>query len=331
MNMRVIITLFFFACNAARAAMVTGVLINATRDSSAIPSATVRLQQMDGSSHIPVAVAETVTNGRGEFRFNIADVDSSATYFAAVDHQGVRYFSQALDLASGSASLFVYDSTHSAADVQALMHHVIITDLGDGVQCREIRVLSNPTNKTIVDVFRDAASTALFRFHLPADAINFTPLSDPELVRQDHFVIDRGVFLPGTKTVSFSYEMAMPQKILDIGIHATHAARTFDLFIQGQNLAIASQQLIDRGTFDIRGTAHRRHGAADIDAGATIHFQIRRVGGSGNPSPLPAIIVTSVILLFSLAVNLLRKRENATPAKPANELRRRKSKSRAKR
>ncbi|MBN1559256.1 hypothetical protein JW998_03355 [candidate division KSB1 bacterium] len=331
--MRVIATMFaLLACSSMRAATVTGVLINATRDSSVVPAATIHLLAMTAQSNFPAFIAATTTNNRGEFRFNIAGVESSATYFAAVDHEEVRYFSEGVDLSAKGAvdiSLAVYDSTHSTADVHALMHHLIIEDLGDRVKFREIRVLHNPKGKTITHAFVDEQmGAALFQFLLPAGAINFASQSGSELTQHLNYALDRGVFLPGSKTVSYAYEIAMPQKSLDVAIHATHAAQTVDLFIRGDNLVIESQQLIDKGMFDIRGALHHRYGAADIDAGATIRFRMQRVGRASNaPSPAPAIIVTSVFLVLATAVSILRRKKTA-PREPSAG--RQQSKSRTK-
>ncbi len=301
------------------AATINGRVVNATHDSSGVASIQVHLQKMTQQQQIPAEVTATETNNRGQFRLSLDENDAAATFFAAVDFQGVRYFSDGFELtnAPGDLAVVVYDSTHSAAGVEAFMHHIIIDDFGDVLQFRETRVLSNPGNKAITEaVLEEHIGPALFQFHLPAGAVNFTPLSarsNEELIQHGHYAIDRGIFLPGNKTVSFGYELPMGGNTLPLVINVTHEARTFDLFLGSDNIRIDSPQLTDNGKFDIRGKSYHRYGVANVAAGTDIQFTVRRIGKAAHEqSPTLAITLTAALLFIGLAIGYTRKEKSTS-------------------
>ncbi len=312
--MRFFYTLFFtimlsFAANGA--SVISGRVINATQDSAALPAAEVLLQKATSNS-APLPVAQTITSRQGIFRFSLDRVDVSATYYIASDFQGVRYFSDAVKLEQGKSidvDLTVRDSTHSTKGVEAFMHHIMINDNGAILQFRETHVLNNPGDKTITQAFVDeTVGPALFKFPLPPMAQNFQPISTHDLIKEGHYVYDRGVFLPGKKTLAFAYQMPMHKKQLPVTIHIPQTARTFDIFVGSDNIVVNSEQLQDYGKFNIRGTQYHRYGAANVDAGAAIKFTIRRAGPEMPPqSPTLALTLTAGLLLISVAYSLSQK------------------------
>jgi hypothetical protein len=317
--------------SAAASAQISGRIVNATRDSSGVSAVTVRLQKMTSGSQMPVEVEETTTNSRGNFRFKVQGDDQTATFFAAVDFQGVRYFSEGAQLAEGSENdltLVVYDSTHSADNVEAFMHHIIVDDFGDVLQFRETRVLNNSSNKTITEaIVEEHIGKALFRFRLPKGATNFTPLSsrtNDEIVQHGQYAIDRGIFTPGNKTISFGYEIAMPGQNIPLTFSTTHPTKAFDFFVSSENIVIDAPQLTDHGPFDIRGKRYFRYGSPNLQSGAKIELVIRRVGKPPRElsSTLP-IGLTAALLLLGLSIAFLRK-EKPTIGTTSNELRQQK-------
>lgn len=321
--------IFFLMCAVAlssqAATIVNGRVLNATHDSTGVAAITVHFQKMTSQQQMPVELTTSVTNNRGAFRVEVSDIDAAATYFAAVDFQGVRYFSDGVQLGTGSPdfSVVVYDSSHSAAGVDAFMHHIIIDDFGDVLQMRETRVLSNPGNRAITEaVVEEHIGPALFQFRLPAGALNFTPLSshsEGELIQHGQFAIDRGIFLPGNKTISFGYELPMQNKSLPVSINVTHAAKTFDIFVSSDNIKIDSPQLTDNGPFEIRGTKYHRYGATNVSAGADIQFNVRRIGRADHEqSPTVAIALTAALLVIGLAVGFSQKDKKASTSKTSD-------------
>lgn len=314
--------------SATTSTMISGRVVNATKDSSGVASVTVNLQKLTSENQMPVQVQEATTNKRGNFRFDVQNADQTATFFAAIDFQGVRYFSQGVQLAEGSANdltLVVYDSTHSTDKVEAFMHHIIVDDFGDVLQFRETRVLNNPGKKTITEALvEEHIGKALFRFRLPEGAMNFTPLSartSDEIVQHGPYAIDRGIFTPGNKTISFGHEIPMPEQNLPLTFSTAHPTKSFDLFVSSENIVIDAPQLTDHGPFDIRGTRYFRYGSPNVDADTKIEMIIRRVGTAPHEqsSTLP-IALTAAVLLLGLFVAFLRKEKPAVET-PSPDLR----------
>ncbi|MBN1480949.1 hypothetical protein EH223_00580 [candidate division KSB1 bacterium] len=323
----ILILLSAIAHSAEAAFTISGRVINATHDSSAVSSATVHLQSLTTADQMPFEVAETQTNRGGEFSFQISESDEATTFFAAIDFQGVRYFSNGIQQTERSIenlSLVVYDSTHSSAQVEAFMHHIIIDDFGETVQLRETRLLNNPGTKTITETFVDEhIGQALFKFHLPPGVVNFQPLStrsNGEIVQHGHYAIDRGILLPGTKTISFGYELPIPQQHLALTFNAAHRTRTFDIFSSSESIIIESPQLTDYGPIDIQGKTFHRYGLPNVAAGSSISLSVRRVSKAAHEqSSTLAIILTAALLTVAVAVSLVRK-EHRKPSQTAPDL-----------
>ena len=300
-----------------RATELDGIVLNASNDSTTVPGAKIFLQQLAPDAQAPTQIAETISAQNGTFSFELDAVNITSTYYISTDFQGVRYFSDGLSLTakqSLSVKLVVHDSTHSADGVDAFMHRIIIADLGNALQIRETHVLNNPRGKTITQTLQDeTVGPALFKFRVPAGATNFSPISAhsaQEMVQEGDYVFDRSIFLPGQKTISFSYEIAMSQKQSIIKANAAHNARTFDVFIGSKNLSVESDQLEDYDMFSISGTQYRRYGASNVDAGTDITFTVKRSGASvPQQTPTVALAVTSVLLLVGLFWTLNKKQQ----------------------
>ncbi len=319
------ILLIFLSISLMAQSTISGRVVNGTHDSTAVSQAMILFQKMTPDAQMPEDVTETVTNRNGRFQVTVDSPELQATYFAATDFDGVRYFSDGINLPAEATDMtvVVYDSTHSTAGVDAFMHHIIIDDLGNALQFRETRVLNNPGDKTITSAFvEEHIGEALFSFHLPAGAMNFAPLSAQvgnELITHGHYVIDRGIFLPGNKTVSFAYEIPMQGKSVNLSLRTTHPTRTFDLFVSSDNIEISSPQLTDHGAFTIRGTEYDRYGVTEVPAGTNIPVTIRRVGASPTEqSPVLTITLTALLLILGLSYSFSRRKSSASQASDTN-------------
>lgn len=294
--------------------LIRGQLVNASHDSAAIAGYPVSLQKMTEQSHVPEMVSDTQTDQRGFFDFT-ATITDSVSYFISTDFQDVRYFSDAINSKQNLqqiVALTVYDSTHSTSSVSGLMHHLIIDDLGQTLQFRETQVLQNSSNKTITQAISDDhVDAALFKFSIPTIAISFQPLSSRtagEFEQHGHFVYDKGIFLPGNKTISYAYEIPLQRKTVAISITPVHNTRTFDIFLSNENIIIESDQLVNHGPFNIRGTQYFRYGIENANAGTPIRFSLSR-SKSSSLSPYFTIILTALFLGLALSYGLIKNKK----------------------
>jgi hypothetical protein len=314
---------FLFPEKSVGQAIFHGVVINASQDSVAIARLTVYLLQMQ-SEEGPATEAQTTTSAQGRFQFVIAKADTAATYLAAADYQAVRYYSDGVKFSgspsSQNASIVVYDTTHTADAIRTMMHHLIIEDAGETIVLRETRILNNSGNKTIMSVMGDSLTgESTFRFSLPFTARNVAPVSSgmgDDLVSLGHFVYDKGVVPPGNRQVSYSYEIPWQRDAATVSIDISQPTRTFDVFISNPQLNFASEQLQDEGPFVIRGVSYRRYGTQNLSAGSQIRFVVSR-SSQAKETPMPAILVTAVILLGGLLFALSKTKSGLT--EPTND------------
>jgi len=307
------------------AAEISGRVVNASQDSSGVTGATVLLQRVTAST--PTPLAKTETDHRGEFRLVVNDLTPPFLFYLAVDFSGVRYVSDEFSLTDSrnvNITLTVHDTTHSTEGVDAFMHHIFIDHHGRSLLIRESHILNNPGTKTIINSMTDNnLGPALFKFRLPPGAFNFQPLSAPsshELTRNGDTVLDRGVLIPGKKTISFAYEIPMMHKQLHISAHVPHSARTFDLFLGSKNLAVTSSQLEDYGPFIISGEEYHRYGASNVDADSEIPFTIKKRGiQTPQQTPTLALTVTATLLLIGLILSAGGKQGEKTAKKTARK------------
>lgn len=294
---------------------IRGRIINASRDSAAVASIQVHLQKIRSNDTAPTEIQQTRSLSSGKYRFIVQNIDSLSTWFAAVDYQGVRYYSNGIDWRDNRRPLHqdivVYDSTHSSADVSELMHHIFIDNLGRTIRFRESHVLNNAGKKAITNAIHNQhIGNATLQFELPQTAINFVPTSSRaagEIVRHGRFVFDKTIMLPGNKQVSYSYEIPLRGETIAVSLTIDHPSQTFNLFISDPNITLLSSQLTDNGPFSIRGTNYHRYGLNNVAKGSRISFMLRRAGGEDNQTPTKTVMLTVVLLVLALVIGFTRK------------------------
>ncbi len=317
MRILFIILVFLFTINHCGFAqyVVTGQVINASRDSTAVSDMPVLLAKMTPQANQPVILDTTKSAVNGHYRFQFENKDENATYFTAGDYTGVRYYSNSAEFANGNAQtvLVVHDITHSADKVTTFMHHIIVDDMGESVHFRETHVLNNPGNATITHVFEHPdAGAALFEFPLPACARHAEPVAPQapgELVAESGNVIDRGIMPPGNRQVTYTYECPWQKNSVRISATIRRPTRSFDVFIANPHVTVFSEQLKDLGDFQIRGHNYHRYGIRTPDPGLAVPFELRR-SGKHLQSPYPAILLTAGLLALGLVASYIQRKNN---------------------
>ena len=313
------ITIFILYAVSQHAALaayrIQGRIINASRDSAAVAAIQVHLQKIKSNDTVPTELLQTQSLSSGKYRFTVQNIDSASTWFAAVDYQGVRYYSNGINWKDNRHTqhqdIVVYDSTHSSADVSEFMHHIFIDNLGRTIRFRESRVLNNPGKKAITNAIHNQhIGNATLQFELPQTAINFVPTSSRaagEIIRHGQFVFDKTIMLPGNKQVSYSYEIPWRGETMPVSFTVEHPSRTFNLFISDPNITLVSSRLTDNGPFSIRGITYHRYGLNNMAKGSKISFMLRRAGGEHKQSATMAITLTIFLLVLALVIGYTRK------------------------
>jgi len=314
MKIKSFVALFIFLASLSQAGTATfsGRILNGTRDSSGVAGQSVALQVFKVDAHAPQEMARVASQANGGFSFSIPAVDTSAHYLATTEYQGVAYYSDPAHFADSpqfTGDIVLFDSTHSAADVVGLMHHLFLQDAGEALAVRETRVLNNPANKTIIDAISDGHEHGgILRIELAPWTQNITPIAGrfgSDLLVHDNVIYDVGVFEPGNRQLSFAYDLAWRKDRATLVVKVDHMTRSLDFFIGDQGLTLQGEGLNDYGPFNIRGTAYHRYGLADVPAGTRLQLQVQRQTIASETLP-PYLTLLAAFALLLLGISIAR-------------------------
>lgn len=300
--------------------LIQGRALNGSADSSGIAGVELLLQKMAHGHDAGGAMEEpsrTLSASGGLFRFTVSQPDSTINYFLSADYQGARYFSELITLQPGSSRLItqivVFDSSNSHAALSTLMHHIFVQDAGEFVSVREMHMLSNPLQKTILNALHDTHEpNATLAFRLPAGSRNVNTLGpDPdELSVHGQTVYFMGILEPGTRQVGYTYEIPWQNDQADLTITAATASRSVDFFLLAAEQVHAINGLTDQGPFTIRDKTFRRYGSQNVQPGQPVQILLQRQSAqSVREHPYYAVAVTAGLLLLAMISVGLKKKQ----------------------
>ncbi len=153
----------------------------------------------------------------GTFLFTDVPFDANLRYAVMAIYDGVTYFSDTVpvDITSMQVALEVpvYESTTDLASVQVDQMHVVFNFAEDGLETKEIYILSNSGDRTVKDVYKlEGDKPATFKFPLPfgADYIFFKPGDQDRFVKFNGGFADTYPILPGTKSAQIMVSYMVP-------------------------------------------------------------------------------------------------------------------------
>ena len=153
----------------------------------------------------------------GTFIFADVPFDASVQFAVMATFDGVTYYSDVTpaDMQSLKVALNVpvYETTQDLANVQVDQMHVLFEVSRDGLETRELYVLSNLGERTVKAVY-DLGNDqfAALRFPLPVDAdyIFFQPDDKDRFVKQDGGFADTYPIPPGTQSAQLMVSYLIP-------------------------------------------------------------------------------------------------------------------------
>ena len=184
---------------------------------------TVVAEEMDVMLHIldqdlaDAGMLHGQSQSDGTFLFTDVAFDEQLQYAAMTAYDGVTYFSETTpaDMNSMQVALDVpvYESTSDLAGVQVDQMHVLFNFAEDGLETKEIYILSNSGERTVKDVYKlEGDKSATFKFPLPsgADFIFFKPDDQDRFVKFDGGFADTYPILPGTRSAQIMVNYLVP-------------------------------------------------------------------------------------------------------------------------
>ena len=153
----------------------------------------------------------------GTFLFTDVPFDANLQYSVMAIYYGATYFSDPapVDMTSMQVTLEVpvYESTSDLAGVQVDQMHVLFNFAEDGLETKEIYVLSNTGKRTVKGVYKlEGDRPATLKFPLPpgADYIFFKPDDQERFVKFDGGFADTYPILPGTQSAQIMVSYLTP-------------------------------------------------------------------------------------------------------------------------
>jgi len=297
--------------------LIQGQALNGSQDSSAVSGLHIVLQRMTPETGLAEKTADLLSGRDGRFECTVPQPDSTAHYFITSEHQGARYYSELMTVDASSrripTRIVIFDSCRSASRIVTLMHHVIVEDNGSALLVREMRMLSNPLNRTILAAVQDEhESAATLMLQLPPAARGFTPEhANPDVFAlHGHTVYFKGALEPGSHQVSFTYELPWQDGRADLTVIAATATRSLDFFVADAGQVASTDRLLDHGPFTIRDRTFARYGSRDVPAGQALQIRFQRPSQpDSDEHPYYALGLTGGLLLVALAIYELKKRD----------------------
>jgi len=195
---------------------VMGTIINQNTGTAVAEELDVMLHILDQDS-TEAGMVHGKSQSNGTFLFTDVAFDEQLQYAVMATYDGVTYFSDTVpvDMTSMQVALEVpvYESTSDLANIQVDQMHVLFNFAEDGLETKEIYILSNTGERTVKDVYKlDGDISAALKFPLPssADYIFFKPDDQDRFVKFDGGYADTYPILPGTQSAQIMVSYLVP-------------------------------------------------------------------------------------------------------------------------
>ena len=229
----------------------------------------------------------------GTFAFANIPFESNLQFLMMATFQGVTYSSEVtpVDLTSMKINIDVpvYETTRELTGVQIDQMHVMFDFAEDGLDTKEIYVVSNSNERTVKEAFQvDEQHLATLKFPLPVDAdyIFFKPDEQDRFIKFGGGFADTNPLLPENHSTQFMVSYMVPY------IGAREYTYTAPVNVAQINFLIPDQSGISLQGSGLMGpesmtlennTSYKVYSYAGLNAGQSVSISIR-----GNPNAQPA-------------------------------------------
>jgi hypothetical protein len=290
---------------------VTGTIVNQNTGKIVAEELDVMLHILD-QDFADAGMLHGKSQSDGTFLFTDVPFDANWQYAVMAIYDGAAYFSDPspVDMTSMQVTLEVpvYESTSDLAGVQVDQMHVLFNFAEDGLETKEIYVLSNTGERTVKDVYKlEGDKPATLKFPLPpgADYIFFKPEDQDRFVKFDGGFADTYPILRGTKSaqiivsylVPFSdgvtYSYTTPLSIVLMNFLIEEDA---NVFLQGKGLAGPDQMTLTDGK------SYLIYSYSNLKAGQTIEVSFTgQTSNAGRKAKEPAIPLAGSAAFLGIA------------------------------
>lgn len=304
--------------------VVTGTIINQNTGKAVAEQLDVMLHVLD-QNYAEMGMLHGQSSSDGTFLFSDAPFDANLQYAVMATFEGVTYFSDVVPVDTSSLQVNVdvpvYESTSDPSNVQVDQMHVLFNFAEDGMETKEIYILSNAGERTVKDVYQlDTGRTATLEFPLPSDAdfIFFKPDDQDRFVKLDGRFADTYPLLPGTGSAQImtnylvpytngrTYNYTAPLNIVSVNFLVEEE---LNVTLQGEGLAGPERMTLDDGkSYLVYSYAHLRTGES-LNITFTGNGETNKSAGSSVP-PLAMGVAVLGLALMGFGIWWWRKPDN---------------------
>ena len=284
---------------------VMGTIINQNTEDVVAEQLDVMLHVLD-QNYAEAGMLHGQSSPDGTFLFADAPFDGGLQYAVMATFDGVTYYSDIVpaNMTSMQVSVDVpvYESTPDLTDVQVDQIHVLFNFAEDGMETKEIYILSNTGKRTVKDVYRLGEDMiATFTFPLPSDAdfIFFKSDDQDRFIKLDGGFADTYPILPGAGSAQImvnyltpfsngrTYTYTAPLNILSMNFLIDDES---NVTIQGQGLAEPERMTLDDGK------SYLVYSHANLGAGESLQISFVGDSAKANGGAVPPLIAGVAVL-----------------------------------
>ncbi len=302
------------AGTATPSGVVTGTIVNRSQGGSIPPELELMVHVWDQTSDKGMFHGKSQPDGT--FRIENVPLEAGSEYLVMAVYNDITYNSQPVTFESGNSLNIdapIYDSTTDLSQVQVDQMHVLFSFAPDGLDVKQVYLLSNLGDRTIKGgIPLNDGSLASLKFPLPdsADYIFFEPDSDRErFVKFAGGFADKDALLPGEQSgqLMVSYLLPYTQNMpftytapLDIKLLSFLIPKDEGITITGADLAKPQITTLQNGS------TYLVYSYPELPAGNTLSLSISGSpkSGAGDDSPARSSRITlgigGIILGFAM-------------------------------
>jgi hypothetical protein len=220
----------------------------------------------------------------GTFVFPDVPFDANLQFSVMATFDGVTYFSDTLpaDTTSMQVSIKVpvYETTKDLAAVQVDQMHVLFEFSLDGLETKELYIISNTGERTVKDVYDLGDDKfAVLQFPLPEDAdyIFFKPEDQDRFVKLNGAFADTYPILPGDQPAQIMTSYLLPYSGERVYTYTApvNTARINFLLPDQAGVSLNGSGLIGPESTTLQdGTSYQVYSYSDLKAGQTLSVTI---------------------------------------------------------
>ena len=220
----------------------------------------------------------------GTFVFPDVPFDANTQFAVMATYDGVSYFSETIpaDMTSMQVSIDmpVYETTKDLAAVQIDQMHVLFEFSPDGLETKELYIISNTGERTVKDVYDLGDDKfAVLQFPLPEDAdfIFFKPDDQDRFVKLDGAFADTYPILPGDQPAQIMTSYLLPYSGERVYTYTApvNTARINFLLPDQAGVSLNGSGLIGPESTTLQdGTSYQVYSYSDLKADQTLSVTI---------------------------------------------------------